>query len=130
MSKVKEIQKLIFNNFNDGNIHTVSEIKQLALEKGIIENVNDSAIHNTIFSLKNNPLFKTVGKGEYKIINRNNEEDNDMSVEKAFEYLIRRMKEIDRTTAFNSNSIEFDEAKKDALVYKKYLEVLNKTINK
>lgn len=128
MSKVKEIQKLIFNNFNDGNIHTVSEIKQLALEKGIIENVNDSAIHNTIFSLKNNPLFKTVGKGEYRIINRNNEEDNDMSVEKAFEYLIRRMKEIDRTTAFNSNSIEFDEAKKDALVYKKYLEVLNKTI--
>lgn len=130
MSKVKEIQKLIFNNFDDGNIHTVSEIKQLALEKGIIENVNDSAIHNTIFSLKNNPLFKTVGKGEYRIINRNNEEDNDMSVEKAFEYLIRRMKEIDRTTAFNSNSIEFDEAKKDALVYKKYLEVLNKTINK
>lgn len=128
MSKVKEIQKLIFNNFNDGNIHTVSEIKQLALEKGIIENVNDSTIHNTIFSLKNNPLFKTVGKGEYRIINRNNEEDNDMSVEKAFEYLIRRMKEIDRTTAFNSNSIEFDEAKKDALVYKKYLEVLNKTI--
>lgn len=128
MSKVKEIQKLIFNNFNDGNIHTVSEIKQLALEKGIIENVNDSAIHNTIFSLKNNPLFKTVGKGEYRIINRNNEEDNDMSVEKAFEYLIRRMKEIDRTTAFNSNSIEFDEAKKDALVYKKYIEVLNKTI--
>lgn len=53
-----------------------------------------------------------------------------MSVEKAFEYLIRRMKEIDRTTAFNSNSIEFDEAKKDTLVYKKYLEVLNKTINK
>lgn len=130
MSKVKEIQKLIFNNFDDGNIHTVSEIKQLALEKGIIKNVNDSAIHNTIFSLKNNPLFKTVGKGEYRIINRNNEEDNDMSVEKAFEYLIRRMKEIDRTTAFNSNSIEFDEAKKDALVYKKYLEVLNKTINK
>lgn len=128
MSKVKEIQKLIFNNFNDGNIHTVSEIKQLALEKGIIENVNDSTIHNTIFSLKKNPLFKTVGKGEYRIINRNNEEDNDMSVEKAFEYLIRRMKEIDRTTAFNSNSIEFDEAKKDALVYKKYLEVLNKTI--
>lgn len=102
----------------------------MALEKEIIVNVNDSTIHNTIFSLKNNPLFKIVGKGEYRIINRSNEEDNDMSVEKAFEYLIRRMKEIDRTTAFNSNSIEFDEAKKDTLVYKKYLEVLNKTINK
>ncbi len=37
---------------------------------------------------------------------------------------------IDRTTAFNSSNIEFDEAKKDALIYKKYLEVLNKTVNK
>lgn len=95
MTKIGNIKKMLYTDFSDGQMHTVDEFRKMAHKKGIIEDNEDSALGNTLFSMKNSNEVEKVGKGIYIIHKKNFEETEETTVG----LLIKRIKKIKRMSA-------------------------------
>ena len=132
MSMVSDIEKMLFEYFADGEMHTFEEYKDMAIKVNIIQEDNTSAIRNTLYKLKNNSNFKTVGKGKYVINPQENKNDNDngLTVEEAFEFLSRRLKKIKKMDVIKNSSEELQRGKREVEIYDRYVSEFNKYLNK
>ena len=67
MSRVQEIEEIIFLNYKEGDIFTTTDIKKLAVQNGIINENDNNAVSNTLFGLKNDIRIRRIGRGRYQI---------------------------------------------------------------
>lgn len=129
MSMVSDVEKMIFDNFSDNCMHTVDEYRKLAVEKHIILPNNKSAIRNTIYKLRDNPKFEIVSKGRYIVHCKEMSDEDNMSVDDAFDYLSKRLREIKRLDVIKNSNEELDQGKKEVELYRKYISEFMKVLN-
>lgn len=115
MSKIQDIKNMFFEDFADGEIHVFEELRNRAIEKGIISDENDSALSNAIFSLKNDERFKTIEKGKY-IIDCSAEEK--IPLETIIDSMVKRLEEIKKMTALDMINQGITKIEKEIEMYK------------
>ncbi len=131
MSMVSDVEKMLFECFADGEVHTFEEYNAMAIRLNIIQEDNTSAIRNTVYKLKNNPNFKTVGKGKYIVCAQENKKDNDngLTVEEAFDFLSKRLKRIKKMDVIKNSYEELQRGKKEVEIYDRYVSEFNKCLS-
>lgn len=68
ISKCKEIKIIIKELMSDGELHTVDEIYQLAIQKKVIKDKKDAAVKNALYQLKKEDSnFTSEGQGRYRM---------------------------------------------------------------
>ena len=130
MSMVAEVENILFEYFADSEVHTFEEYNEMAIKLNIIKKDNTSAVRNTIYKLRNNPNFKAVGKGKYIIYAQENNDDNGLTVEEAFDFLSKRLKKIKKMDVIKNSSEELQKGKRDVEIYNRYISEFEKYLNK
>lgn len=121
MSKSGEVRKIMENLFSDGEVHTISEIVQIALDNNIITNTNDQAISNAIYQFKKiNSDFQCVGKGKYQRKECGDSEDL-MDLKERVNYILNEIKKIKRFDWINCEN-------KEALLEKEKITMIKKIV--
>ena len=127
MSKCKQIKGIIEDVFRDGEIHTVEEVKILAMKKKIIIDKDDAAIKNAFYQTKRDNInFINVGVGKYQMKQKNEEERNlDMEkLDKSIECILNEIEGLKHFDWVNCSNEELLQAReKVAKVKKMDLEV-------
>lgn len=129
MSKIQEIEKLIFENFKEGDTFTTSSLQKLAVERGIIAEDNNTAVNNALFSLKNDIRLKRLERGQYQLTCRNGELDEGDSTTKMFEILIGRLKNYKLLNPVNTDRDTMLKASEEVIKYRKYIKILQKNMD-
>lgn len=124
MSLIQEIEKIIFLNYREGDIFTTTDIQKLAVQNGIIKENNDTAVANTLFSLKNDIRIRRIGRGRYQITYKNLDFSENESIEKLFEKLISRLKRYKEMNPINVDKDTMVKASIEVDKYRKYLKIL------
>lgn len=127
MSMIRDIEDMIFDCFCDEMPHTSQEFREKALEKGIINSENTSAIGNTIFRIKDDPRFEIVDKGKY-IIHKSDVKIDVFTVENAFEYLDKRINTLNSMNIFSSPDEEIENGLNEKKIYKEYIEKFSRIL--
>lgn len=121
MSKVKEIEKMIFLNFNEGEVFTTVNLHELAVKNGIISESDTNAVNNAMYALKNDIRIKKIARGKYQIVCRSNDFDESESTEELFEMLIDRLKGYKKMNPINANKNDMIKATLEVDKYRKYI---------
>lgn len=129
MSKIQEIEEIIFAKFKEGDIFTITSLQKLAVEKGIIAEDNNTAVNNTLFHLKNDIRLKRLGRGQYQVTYRNSGFDEGDSTEKMFEILIGRLKNYKLLNPVNTDKDTMLKASEEVEKYRKYIRTLQKILD-
>lgn len=129
MSKVHEIEEIIFSNFREGDVFTTTSLQKLAVEKGIITEDNNTAVSNTLFNLKNDIRLKRIGRGQYQVTYRNVDFDESDSTEKLFEQLISRLKNYKLLNPVNADRNTMLKATEEVVKYRKYIRTLQNILD-
>lgn len=129
MSKIQKIEEIIFTNFKEGDIFTITSLQELAVKKGIIAADNNTAVNNTLFSLKNDIRLKRLGRGQYQLTYRNSGFDESNSTEKMFEILICRLKNYKLLNPVNTDRDTMLKASEEVAKYRKYIKTLQKILD-
>lgn len=129
MSMIKKIENMIFDLFNDNQIHTVEEIRVAAVERKLISSDNVSAVRNTLHKLKSNRRLESVGKGMYIIRSTGTKNAEELSVEEMFVELNKRLKNIKKLDVIRNSKEELEEGKRDAEIYNKYIKEFSKILD-
>lgn len=124
MSQIQEIEKIIFLNYREGDIFTTTDIQKLAVQNGIIKENNDTAVANTLFSLKNDIRIRRIERGRYQITYKNLDFSENESIEKLFEKLISRLKKYKEMNPINVDKDTMVKASIEVDKYRKYLKIL------
>ena len=124
MSIVQKLEKVIFLTYKEGDSFTTSELQKLAVEKGIIDENNDTAVRNTLFSLRNDIRLRRIERGCYQIAYNNRECDESESTEKLFELLISRIKRYKAMNPVNDDKESMLKASEEVDKYRKYMKSL------
>ena len=98
----------------DGKIHTIDEIYNECVEKGMINVEDKGSVRSAIFTLKaENKRFVAVEKGKYKL-NDIDEEENTMGdeFEKALESIKKRINELKKFNWVTCSDEELNTARK------------------
>lgn len=128
MSMVNEIAEMIFRFFSDEKIHTSQEYREMAIEKGIITEDNNTAVSNTIFRIKDDPRFEVIDKGQY-IVHRSNPAEEIMTVENAFNYLDKRIELLQLLNVVSNSEEEIQIGLDEKKMFIKYLSKFSKILN-
>lgn len=129
MSKIQEIEKIIFSNFKEGDIFSTTSLQKLAVEKGIINETNNTAVNNTLFNLKNDSRLKRLGRGQYQVTFRNGGFDEGDSTEKMFEKLVGRLKNYKLLNPVNTDRNTMLKASEEVAIYRKYIRMLQNILD-
>lgn len=129
MSKIQEIEKIIFSNFKEGDIFSTTSLQKLAVEKGIITETNNTAVNNTLFNLKNDSRLKRLGRGQYQVTFRNGGFDEGDSTEKMFEKLVGRLKNYKLLNPVNTDRNTMLKASEEVAIYRKYIRMLQNILD-
>lgn len=121
MGMVNEIAEMIFENFTDDLMHTSQEYREKALEKGIINADNTTAISNTVFKIKDDPRFEVVDKGKY-IVHKLKEDIDIMTVENAFSFLEKRIKKLQELNVLLCSEEEIQNGIEEKKIYIEYID--------
>lgn len=130
MSMVSEIEKMIFQFFADGEVHTFEEYNNMAIKMKLIQKDNNTAVRNTLYKLNNNPNFKKVGKGRYIIFSQEENSEKDLTVEDAFAFLSEHLKKIKKMDVINNTPEELQKGIREVEIYNRYVTEFNRHLNK
>lgn len=130
MSMVQDIENMIFDKFCDGEVHTVDEIRKTAVEMQIISSSNTSAVRNTFYKLKDDSRIEMLGKGKYIFHSNAAASDRDYTVEQAFLYLSRHLRDIKKLDVINNSKEELEKGKIEVEIYRKYIKEFSKILNR
>ncbi len=98
MTKGAAIRKIIYDVLADGEIHSATEIKNKAIESGIMIDEKSTSLRNAIYHIKREDTnFKTVDRGMY-VLTSNTSEESVICFEEAL-----RIIEIEITKLRNFN---------------------------
>ena len=129
MSKVHEIEKIIFANFKEGDVITIDSLQRLAVKNGIITEDNNTAVNNTLFNLKNDVRLKRIGRGKYQVTCRKVDFDEGDSTERLFEQLISRLKKYQLLNPVNTDKNTMVKASEEVVKYRKYIRILQNILD-
>lgn len=103
MSRNKEIQNIIMNIMEDGELHTMEEFRKACLQKGVISPEKGGVIRGVIFKIKSeNNNFITIDRGKYRLRKTDDSNENGNAAEEEFDKMIKYMKQkIDMFKKFN-----------------------------
>lgn len=95
MSKYKNLRVEILNILQDGEKHTVDDIKQSCEEKGFDFQNKREPIYNMVHQLKKKGVIISPGKGIYQIIDRNKQEEDEERnyIDVEFQNCIKKIEE-------------------------------------
>lgn len=127
MSKCGLIREIIEELFVDGEIHTIDELNEIAIERKIIESRKDSSVKNALYQMqRRNKNFVRRGKGEYQIKNvQNNSLEDIQNLDKAISVICDVVFKLEKFNWINSTDEEVFAARNEVSKIKE----LNKTIS-
>lgn len=130
MSKVQKIEKMLYEYFDDNEVHTVSEFTEKAIALKIIDEKDRSSVRNALFKIREYPGITLKGRGLYVVSKRDkNNGGSDCDIEKAFIYLINNLLELKKMDVITNSIEELQAGKKTIDMYKKYMNELSNIIN-
>lgn len=75
MNKGAAIRKIVYDVLADGEIHSAAEIRNKAIENGIMIDKKSTSLRNAIYHIKREDVnFKVVNRGKYVLTNNVSEE--------------------------------------------------------
>ena len=130
MSKIGNLEKMLFDYFNDDKIYKISDFNKKAVELKIIDENDSNSVKNTLYKLKRNKTIKAIGQGQYIILKtEENGCDDDLTVEKACAFLYKKLKSNKEMNVIKNSYEELQKAKKDCEIYNKYKLKIEKLMN-
>lgn len=131
LSKSKRMKKVIEEILKDGEVHTVEEFVDMAMQQNIIEDKTDAVIRNSLFQMKGaNPNLENIGKGQYRIRKRE-EIENEKSSEtfgQALDYILEEVNKLRRFDWMHCSDREWMQAREKIAKLKKTFAEVQKLI--